>query len=200
MSDASLAADAGRLTACIKTAAKELGFALVGVCRAVEPTGVANLAEWLSRGYAGEMDYLSARSAAYEHPRHVLDGVRSIVMLGLPYSGASAPLLSQGQGRVSRYAWSGADYHDVIHDKLKRLVVSLQTAAPDVRARGVVDTAPLLEREFAQFAGLGWVGKNTLLINKPAGSYFFLGAMLTDAVLLYDEPFSTDHCGTCRAC
>ena len=76
----------------------------------------------------------------------------------------------------------------------------MQQAAPGAKARGVVDTAPLLEREFAQLAGLGWIGKHTLLINKPAGSYFFLAALLTDQELAYDEPFTADHCGTCRAC
>jgi epoxyqueuosine reductase len=192
--------DASHLTDRIKSEAKQLGFTLIGFCPAIQPTGVTHFAEWLARGYAGEMDYLAKRSDAYKHPRHVLDGARSIVMLGLPYSAAPAQLPASGQGRISRYAWSGRDYHDLIHDKLKRLVASLHEAAPAVRARGVVDTAPFLEREFAQLAGLGWPGKNTLLINKPAGSYFFLAALLTDATLIFDEPFSADHCGTCRAC
>jgi epoxyqueuosine reductase len=200
MSATTLAANAGSLTEVIESQAKQLGFSLVGFCPAIQPTGIAHLSEWLALGYAGEMDYLAERRTAYEHPRHVLDGVRSIVMLGLPYSGASGQTPAAGQGRVSRYAWSGADYHDVIHDKLKRLVAVLLESAPAARARGVVDTAPLLEREFAQLAGLGWIGKNTLLINKPAGSYFFLAALLTDVTLVYDEAFSADHCGTCRAC
>jgi epoxyqueuosine reductase len=200
MPDQAPATEAGHLTSLIKSEAQNLGFALIGFCRAIEPTGAMRLSEWLARGYAGEMDYLAARRPAYEHPRHVLDGVRSIVMLGLPYSGASPQLPTAGQGRISRYAWTGADYHDVIHDKLKSLVALILESAPAARARGVVDTAPLLEREFAQLAGLGWIGKNTLLTNKPAGSYFFLAALLTDAPLVYDEPFSGDHCGTCRAC
>src|SRR6478609_8972317 len=200
MSDLTLATDAGSLTQRIKTEASQLGFVLVGVCPAVAPAGVARLSEWLARGYAGEMDYLNARSPAYEHPRHVLDGVRSIVMLGWPYSGATAPLPAAGHGRVSRYAWSGDDYHDIIHARLMQLVATLSSTASQAKARGVVDTAPLLEREFAQLAGLGWVGKNTLLINKPSGSYFFLAALLTDQALTYDEPFTAEHCGTCRAC
>ena len=137
---------------------------------------------------------------AYEHPRHVLDGVRSILMLGLPYRTGEPQPAGAGQGRISRYAWGAGDYHDVIHDRLKRLIAAVTGLVPAAKARGVVDTAPLLEREFAQLAGLGWVGKHTLLINKPAGSYFFLAALLTDQELAYDEPFTADHCGTCRAC
>jgi epoxyqueuosine reductase len=188
------------LTARLKAAARGLGFALVGVCPAVSPSGVTRLDEWLARGYAGEMDYLAARQAAYEHPRHVLAGVRSIVMLGLPYHTVEDRQPRTGTGRISKYAFGPGDYHNVIHDKLRRLIDTLRELAPAARARGVVDSAPLLEREFAQMAGLGWIGKHTLLINKPAGSYFFLAALLTDQALDYDEAFTADHCGTCRAC
>jgi epoxyqueuosine reductase len=191
---------ARQLTAAIKDEAKRLGFTLVGVCPAVAPMGATRLGEWLERGYAGEMAYLPARQEAYEHPRHVLDGVRSVIMLGLPYATEEPRPAQPGQGRISRYAWGTGDYHDVIHDKLKRLIRRLDEIAPGAKARGVVDTAPLLEREFAQLAGLGWVGKHTLLIHKPAGSYFFLAALLTDQQLEYDEPFAAEHCGTCRAC
>lgn len=188
------------LTARLKDEAHALGFTLAGVCPAVSPTGVARLAEWLDRGYAGEMDYIAARQEAYEHPRHVLEGVRSVLMLGLPYRTVDPVQPYSGQGRISRYAWGEGDYHDAIHDRLKRLIAWLKQQAPAANSRGVVDTAPLLEREFAQLAGLGWIGKHTLLINKPAGSYFFLAALLTDLELTSDEPFSADHCGTCRAC
>jgi epoxyqueuosine reductase len=191
---------AAPLTPALKDEAVGLGFALVGVCPAVTPAGASRLAEWLARGYAGDMHYLAARQAAYEHPRHVLEGVRSIMMLGLPYRTAEPEPPLAGQGRISRYAWGGGDYHDVIHDKLKALIQRLGELAPAAKARGVVDTAPLLEREFAQLAGLGWIGKHTLLINKPQGSYFFLAALLTDQTLDYDQPFTAEHCGTCRAC
>ena len=188
------------LTSRLKSAADRLGFALVGACPAVSPTGVSRLSEWLEKGYAGQMAYLEVRQQAYEHPRHVLEGVRSVLMLGLPYRTAEPQTPQPGQGRISRYAWGAGDYHDVIHDKLKKLIASLHELRPEATARGVVDTAPLLEREFAQLAGLGWIGKHTLLINKPAGSFFFLAALLTDQELSYDEPFTADHCGTCRAC
>jgi epoxyqueuosine reductase len=188
------------LTARLKDEAHALGFTLTGVCPAVSPTGVTRLAEWLDRGYAGQMDYIAARQEAYEHPRHVLDGVRSVLMLGLPYRTVDPVQPEPSQGRISRYAWGEGDYHDAIHDRLKRLIAWLKQQVPAAQARGVVDTAPLLEREFAQLSGLGWIGKHTLLINKPAGSYFFLAALLTDQELAPDEPFSADHCGTCRAC
>jgi len=188
------------LTDALKRRAGELGFALVGATPAVRATGVSRLAEWLARGYAGQMDYIAERQAAYEHPRHVLDGVRSMVMLGMNY-GTSPPYEpGDGQGRVSRYAWGEVDYHDLIHGRLKQLAATLRQCVPQARVRGVVDTAPLLEREFAQLAGLGWVGKHTLLINPQHGSWFFLAALLTDQELVYDVPFAVDHCGTCRAC
>jgi epoxyqueuosine reductase len=188
------------LTTALKAQAHSLGFALAGVCAAVTPSGASRLGQWLARGYAGQMDYIAARQEAYEHPRHVLEGVRSVLMLGLPYRTTEPEPPQPGQGRISRYAWGEGDYHDVIHDRLRRLIAWLKERAPDAKARGVVDTAPLLEREFAQLAGLGWIGKHTLLINKPAGSYFFLAALLTDLELAADEPFTADHCGTCRAC
>jgi epoxyqueuosine reductase len=145
------------------------------------------------------MRYLASRATAYLHPRHVLDGVRSILMLAMPYRTAEPQPAKAGQGRVSRYAW-GQDYHDLIWRRLDELARWLESRRPGCRVRGVVDTAPLLEREFALLAGLGWVGKNTLLLNKELGSWFFLAALLTDVELSYDEPYSADHCGTCTAC
>lgn len=188
------------LTAALKSRAQELGFALAGVCDAVAPNGVARLGEWLDRGYAGQMKYLHERRDAYAHPRHVLEGVRSLLLLGLPYRTAEAAPAGDGEGRVARYAWGEADYHDVIRDKLHDLADYLRQLAPAATTRGVVDTAPLLEREFAQRAGLGWVGKNTLLLSRDAGSYFFLAALLTDVELAADDAFEADHCGTCTAC
>jgi epoxyqueuosine reductase len=187
------------LTAGLKTEANRLGFELAGACPAVTPNGIERFQEWLSAGYAGEMHYLSDRAKAYGHPRQVLDGARSILMLAMVYRTAEPAAPGAGEGRVSRYAW-GDDYHDLIRERLNRLGDFLRREAPGARVRGVVDTAPLLEREFAQLAGLGWVGKNTLLLNKQLGSWFFLAALLTDQELDYDEPHVADHCGTCRAC
>lgn len=173
---------------------------MVGIAPAVEPTGLSRLAEWLSAGYAGQMHYLSEHAAAYAHPRHLLEGVKSLVVLTLDYRTAEPRPVSPGQGRVSRYAWGTADYHHLIRERLHQLADWLRAEVPGAKTRGVVDTAPLLEREFARIAGLGWVGKNTLLLSKSRGSYFFLAALLTDLELEYDAPHATDHCGTCRAC
>lgn len=183
----------------LKEHASELGFSLSGICPAATPRGLTDFHRWLAAGYAGEMSYLSNRAAAYEHPGHVLEGVRSIVVLAMGYRTASPQAAEIGQGRVSRYAW-GDDYHDLIRSRLNELASFVKQHRPAARVRGVVDTAPLLERELAQLAGLGWIGKNTLLLNKQMGSWFFLAALLTDLELDYDQPHAADHCGTCRAC
>jgi epoxyqueuosine reductase len=189
------AIDAGEL----KARARELGFDLCGICPAVSPPGVGRMQEWLAAGYAGQMHYLPDRAEAYSQPQSVLAGARSIVMLAINYRTAEPAAPQPGQGKVSRYAW-GHDYHEIIHNRLAQLAEWVRGRQPDVQVRGVVDTAPLLEREFAQLAGLGWTGKNTLLLNKQLGSWFFLAALLLDAELEYDLPHETDHCGTCRAC
>jgi epoxyqueuosine reductase len=121
-------------------------------------------------------------------------------MLARHYRTVEPTPTTAGEGRVSRYAWGAEDYHHVIRDRLHQLADYLRELVPDAHTRGVVDTAPLLEREFAQLAGLGWIGKNTLLLSKTAGSYFFLAALLTDQLLDFDDPFPADHCGTCTAC
>jgi epoxyqueuosine reductase len=187
------------LTDALKTEARRLGFDVAGACPAVAPGGIDRFHEWLESGYAGQMHYLADRAEAYGHPRHILDGARSILMLAMVYRTVEPAEPRAGEGRLSRYAW-GQDYHELIRDRLNRLADFLQDQAPGATVRGVVDTAPLLEREFAQLAGLGWIGKNTLLLNKQLGSWFFLAALLTDLELDYDAPHETDHCGTCRAC
>lgn len=191
--------DDSQLTEDLKREARRLGFALAGVCPAVSPEGVSRFHEWLASGYAGTMDYLPSRREAYAHPRHVLDGARSLLVLAFNYRTVDPDAPQPGRGRVSRYAW-GCDYHDVVRNRLGELAEFLTVRSPQARVRGVVDTAPLLEREFAQLAGLGWIGKNTLLLNKDLGSWFFLAALITDLELDYDQPHGADHCGTCRAC
>jgi epoxyqueuosine reductase len=197
MSDA--ARSSTDLSAELKAAAQRLGFERVGICPAVPAPGAARLDEWLAQGYAGQMHYLADRRAAYDHPRSVLEGVRSIIMLAMNYRTAEPAEPSPGQGRVSRYAW-GADYHKLIRGRLNKLADHLRSLVEGASVRGVVDTAPIMERELAQLAGLGWIGKNTLLLDRQMGSWFFLGALLTNVALDYDTPQSTDHCGTCRAC
>lgn len=196
----------------IRQVAATEGFAACGMTPAVTSEGFANLVRWIDSGYAGEMDYFAKRLDAYRHPAGVLEGARSVVVLAMPYdcrdpqsaeamgldSGAAG--LSSSWGRVARYTWQGSDYHDDIHPKLKRICRLIESMNPDAKARGVVDTAPLMEREIAQLAGLGWRGKNTLLLNRSLGSYFFLACVLVDIELPSDDPHATSHCGTCTAC
>lgn len=187
------------LTTALKAEARRLGFELAGACPAVSPPGLERFRQWLADGYAGQMHYLATRAEAYEHPRHVLDGARSLLMLAMNYRTAEPTPTGAGQGRVSRYAW-GLDYHDHLHQRLQQLADYHRHLAPEATVRGIVDTAPLLEREFAQLAGLGWIGKNTLLLNRPMGSWFFLAALVTSAELEYDPPNVENCCGACQAC
>ncbi len=187
------------LTARLKAEARRLGFDLAGATAAVVPPRLGAFQQWLADGFAGEMEYLQRRAVAYEHPKHVLDGVRSLLMLALAYRTEEPVEPAPGQGLLARYAW-GSDYHDLIRERLHALADFHRQLTPAAAVRGVVDTAPLLEREFAELAGLGWVGKNTLLLNRQLGSWFFLAALLTSETLVYDQPVTTGHCGTCRAC
>jgi epoxyqueuosine reductase len=184
----------------LKTEARRLGFDLVGIAPAAAPEGFAALGEWLDRGFAGEMRYLPNRREAYAHPDSVLEGVRSVVMLGMNYRTAEPAASVEGSGRVSRYAWGERDYHDLIRERLNALQAFLASQEPTASIRGVIDTAPLLERDFARLAGLGWFGKNTLLINKHMGSWFFLAALLTNVALDPDLMHTASHCGTCTRC
>lgn len=188
------------LTDAVKSAARQIGFELVGIAPAISPAGFPKLQEWLQAGFAGEMQYLARREAAYEHPRHVSATVRSVVMLAINYRTAEPAAPASNEGRVARYAWGSADYHDLLRDRLRRLADYLHQQRPGCTTRGVVDTAPLLERDFARLAGLGWFGKNTMLINKQAGSWLLLAAMLTDVDLDPDMAHQTSHCGTCTRC
>ncbi|NQT37377.1 MAG: tRNA epoxyqueuosine(34) reductase QueG [Planctomycetes bacterium] len=187
------------ITAQLKEEARRRGFDLAGVCPAVTPPDLDRFDQWLAAGYAGTMGYLPDRANAYRHPRHVLGGVRSILMLAVNYRTEEPRTLEAGRGAISRYAW-GDDYHDLIRDRLHDLADFHRELLPGVPVRGVVDTAPLLERTFARLAGLGWIGKNTMLLNRQLGSWFFLAALLSGAALEPDEPHLADHCGSCRAC
>ena len=180
--------------------AHELGFRSVGICAAGRPPRWDAFVRWLEAGRAGTMEYLPRRRDAYAHPRHVLEGCRTLVMLTLDYRTAAPPAVPAGSGRVAAYAWGQRDYHDVVHGKLKELAAWWRREDPAAHVRGVVDTAPLLEREFARLAGLGWIGKHTLLLHRDRGSWFFLAALLSDGALPPDEAFDTDYCGSCRAC
>lgn len=194
-------AEAQRFAEELKQAARDCGFDRVGIAPAVPPPGHARFVEWLDRGHAGAMRYLPDRRAAYAHPRHVLSVVRSVVMLAVDYRPPEPPRdPAAGDGRVARYAAVDRDYHDVLRARLKRLADWLHARRPGCRTRGTVDTAPLLERDFARLAGLGWFGKNTMLVDRRAGSWFLLAGLLTDVDLPPDAPHETSHCGTCTRC
>src|SRR5262249_14592313 len=149
----------------IKEHARALGFELAGIAPATPADGFDRLRDWLEQGFAGEMAYMSRHAEARRHPSSVLAEVRSVVMVGMNYKPVASGEWPVASGRVARYA-QGADYHDVFHDRLNRLLAWVQQQVPTCRGRGVVDTAPLLERDFARRAGLGWFGKNTMLLNK----------------------------------
>lgn len=182
----------------LRDLARRLGFELVGVSAAGNPETYPDFLEWIDSGYAASMDYLPKRKEAYAHPAGVLEGVRSVVMLGMNYH--TCDPLEDRVGKIARYASGSVDYHQVFRDSISEIVRFLKGEFPGSMARGIVDTAPLLERDFARRAGLGWFGKNTMLINKKMGSWFFLGAVLTDVPLEADPPHHASHCGTCRAC
>jgi epoxyqueuosine reductase len=186
----------------LKEKAHSLGFDLAGIAPAVTPPGYERFTDWLAAGFAGEMHYLPKYADAREHPEAVLPQVRSVVILAMNY--APPRVVAQESstaltGRISLYA-QGRDYHDVLRERLNQLLAWFQGEVPNSRGRAVVDTAPLLERDFARLAGLGWFGKNTMLLNKRLGSYFFLGALLLDVELPPDPPMEASHCGTCTAC
>jgi epoxyqueuosine reductase len=187
----------------LKEHARQIGFDRCGIAPAVAADGFERMHEWLARGYAGEMSYLDRQAEARRHPSSVLADVKSVIMLGMVYSGTEDPSNAEGgashSGRVARYA-RGPDYHEVLWRKQDELLAWLKELAPGCEGRGVVDTAPLLERDFARRAGLGWIGKNTMLIDKRLGSYLFLGALLVNIELHPDPPHLASHCGTCTAC
>jgi len=181
----------------LKQHARDLGFDLVGIARAAPADDFPHLLRWLTQGHAGAMTYMDRQAQARRHPASILPDVRSIVMLGLNYHHAAPD--PPPAARIAQYAL-GQDYHDVLRGKLNALLAWVQQETPQAQGRGVVDTAPLLERDFARRAGLGWFGKNTMLIHKRLGSFFFLAALLLDLDLKADAPFEARHCGTCTAC
>ncbi len=199
------------LSDAIRTEARRIGFDLVGIADAGTPESLDHFDDWLESGFDGKMGYLSRRREAYSHPEAVLTGSVSLVMLGMNYRASSEPSMGSAAAdsdqpptgipaRVARYATGSLDYHDVLRERLATLADFVHDELPGCRTRGIVDTAPLLERDFARLAGLGWFGKNTMLIDRGQGSWFFLAALLIDRPLEHDTPHRTDHCGTCTAC
>lgn len=184
----------------IRSKALELGFAKAGVAEASEADTFATFEQWLDQGYHADMGYLARGREARRHPRSMLNSVRSVWMLAWDCSDFGRETqIPAGHGRIARYAW-GRDYHLVLREKLSQLGQFCRERWPSMRTRGVVDTAPLLERDFARRAGLGWLGKNCMLIDRDRGSHLMLSGFLTSVAFPPDAPDSSNHCGTCTAC
>ena len=183
-----------RLETLIKAQAYGLGFDLAGITTLGPATTVPEFDDWLARGYAGEMSYLPRNADKRRDSRLPFEGATTAIVVAMNYGGTEPP------GPVARYA-RGDDYHDIMLDRLAQLHRWIEErVGRRVMGKPYVDTGPLLERDLARRAGLGWFGKNTMLINPRAGSFFFLGSLLVDLALEADPPFATDHCGTCRRC
>jgi len=190
------------LTSDLKQRALDEGFDLVGVTDADNARTAASLERWLDAGMHGEMAYMADTRDLRSDPENLLPGCRSVVAVAMSYRTDRPPSgsfpVSDGRVWVSRYAW-GRDYHRILKKRLVRLGRWLAEANPGAAWRACVDTAPILEREWAARAGLGWIGKNTMLLNRHLGSELFLGILLTDVELAADRPLP-EHCGSCTAC
>jgi epoxyqueuosine reductase len=190
---------AGELAAAAKAAARALGFEACGVTDVrSSPEAAGALDAWLAHEMQGEMRYMERQASIRRDPRRAWPQARSaIVVLHNHYQRDPEP--AEGRGRVARYAL-GADYHGVMHARLTALGERVVTAAGGGSFRVYVDAGPLPEREMARRAGLGWFGKNTMLIHPRLGSFAFIGVVLTDLALAGDDPFDADRCGSCRRC
>ncbi len=191
--------DKRQLTSCIREEALDLGFSAVGFARA-QPLAGDLFREWIGRGYHGEMAYMARDPERRLDPTLALPGACSVISVALIYrypdppgKGNAAP-----QGQISRYA-RGTDYHLVLQQKLDALVASMSRFSPDSRKRVYADTGPVLEKAWAVRAGIGWQGKSTNILNRRLGSWLFLGEVLTDLELEYDDPVA-DYCGSCTKC
>lgn len=202
----------------VKEAAREAGFDLAGIAPVREFRELEYFPEWIANGHGGEMRYLESRDESGQLKRSSLGRVapwaRSVVVSALNYN-TSQPYSTQpltqpvtqpatqpagpDQGWISRYAWFNGDYHDFVMKRLRHVEVRLRESASQIDTRCYVDTGPIVERIYAKYAGLGWIGKNTCVINQKIGSWLFLGVILTSLELTPDLP-APDRCGTCTRC
>jgi len=186
----------------VKRRAVELGFDLCGVAPVAEFPELSFYQEWLAKGYAGDMEYLHRTASRRADVREIMPDARSVIVLGTRYSvdrPYSTEVASPSAALIARYAW-GDDYHDVIGGRMSALIEWLRAEAGEsVGARGYVDTGPVQERVYAQYAGLGWIGRNTCLINPDLGSFLFLSEIICTLALEPDRP-GLDQCGSCRLC
>jgi epoxyqueuosine reductase len=186
----------------IKLKARELGFDLCGVAPAASHPELTFFREWLDRGYAGEMGYLSRSAEKRADVRAVLPSARTVIVTATLYNTDrpySTERVDPGRAEFARYAW-GDDYHDVIGQRLQSLLAWMREASAEpFDARAYVDTGPVQERVYAQYAGIGWIGKNTCVINAELGSWIFLSEIICSLSLDVDSP-AFDQCGTCTLC
>ncbi len=182
----------------IKQEAKRLGFDSCGIAKAIFLEEEAtNLEQWLKNGFHGKMQYMENYFDKRLDPRLLVDGARSVISLSFNYF--PSKIQKEGSYKLAKYTY-GEDYHHVLKTKLKELTLFIQDTIGAVNGRAFVDSAPVLERVWAEKSGLGWRGKNSLFIEKNKGSFFFLAELILDLELEYDNPFVTDHCGNCTKC
>ena len=195
--------DLAALARSIKDWGQELGFAHVGIAGVELGEHEQHLQRWLEAGYHGEMDYMGAHGSKRSHPDELVPGTLRVVSLRMDYlpgdTQMAQRLTQPDKAYVSRYAL-GRDYHKLIRKRVQHLAERIQQAIGPFGFRAFVDSAPVLEKAIAQEAGLGWIGKNTLLLNRKAGSYFFLAELFVDLPLPVDAAQASEHCGRCQAC
>jgi len=185
-------------TILLKQFATELGFSFCGIAQATKLDDDARrLESWLSNGMQGNMHYMERYFDMRIDPRQLVPGAKSVITLLLNYFPKDKQ--DAGTPKISKYAY-GKDYHEVIREKLKVFLQMIKERIGDVHGRGFADSAPVLEKTWAQKSGLGWIAKNGNLITKQQGSFFFIATLITDLELEYDDPFVKDYCGSCSKC
>jgi epoxyqueuosine reductase len=183
----------------IKDFAFSIGLDLIGIAPSKQLKNHSEIMiRWLAAGMNADMRFISAGVEKRTNPSLLLDNAKSVVVVGLNYYSAEKQV-GQGVPIISRYAY-GKDYHAVLGEKLNNLLEFIISCEPTVKGKVCVDSSPIFEKAWAREAGLGWIGKNTILINKEKGSFIFLGEIVLNIELQYDKPFTEDFCGNCRAC
>jgi len=188
----------GKITNTIKQVASNLGFDYCGIAKSqVLNEDAHRLEQWLNKGMHGKMQYMENYFDLRIDPSKLVPGAKSVITLMMNYYPSEQQ--KNNVPKIAKYAY-GKDYHEVIREKLKEVIRLLRLEVGDINGRGFVDSAPVLERTWAQKSGLGWVGKNGNLISKQSGSFFFIATMIVDIELEYDDAFIKDYCGTCTRC
>ena len=185
-------------TVYIKHLAASMGFDYCGIAKAQELTEDARrLEQWLHKGFHGDMEYMAKHFDLRIDPRKLVPGAKSVICFIKNYY--PSQIQENGFPKIAKYAW-GNDYHEVIRNQLHEFLDQLRKKIGPIEGRGFVDSAPVLERSWAQLAGAGWIGKNGNLIKPQTGSFFFIATLIVDLELNYDEPIGKDYCGTCTKC